>query len=76
MGAQAPDLGGRQVSLLLDTRIRPETNAKQRPAGNPAGRRRKRGRYTLERYPMIINTGLRTDIPAFYTPWLLDRLRD
>ena len=25
---------------------------------------------------MIINTGLRTDIPAFYTPWLLDRLRE
>ena len=25
---------------------------------------------------MIINTGLRTDIPAFYTPWLLNRLRE
>lgn len=24
---------------------------------------------------MILNTGLRTDIPAFYTPWLLGRLR-
>lgn len=25
---------------------------------------------------MIIHTGLRTDIPAFYTPWLLNRLRE
>lgn len=25
---------------------------------------------------MIIQTGLRTDIPAFYTPWFLNRLRD
>lgn len=25
---------------------------------------------------MIINTGLRTDIPAFYTPWLLRRLEE
>ena len=24
---------------------------------------------------MIIHTGLRTEIPAFYTPWLLNRLR-
>ena len=24
---------------------------------------------------MIIQTGMRTDIPAFYTPWLLNRLR-
>lgn len=24
---------------------------------------------------MILQTGLRTDIPAFYTPWLLNRLR-
>lgn len=25
---------------------------------------------------MIINTGQRTDIPAFYTPWFLNRLKD
>ncbi len=25
---------------------------------------------------MIINTGQRTDIPAFYTPWFLNRLRE
>lgn len=25
---------------------------------------------------MIINTGMRTDIPAFYTPWFLNRLRE
>lgn len=25
---------------------------------------------------MILNTGLRTDIPAFYTPWFLNRLRE
>ena len=25
---------------------------------------------------MILNTGQRTDIPAFYTPWLLNRLRE
>ena len=25
---------------------------------------------------MIIHTGLRTDIPAFYTPWLLNRLKE
>ncbi|MGN0746570.1 MAG: DUF1848 domain-containing protein [Aristaeellaceae bacterium] len=25
---------------------------------------------------MIIHTGLRTDIPAFYAPWLLNRLRE
>ena len=24
---------------------------------------------------MIIHTGMRTDIPAFYTPWLCNRLR-
>ena len=25
---------------------------------------------------MIIQTGMRTDIPAFYTPWFLNRLRE
>ena len=25
---------------------------------------------------MIVNTGQRTDIPAFYTPWFLNRLKD
>lgn len=25
---------------------------------------------------MLLNTGLRTDIPAFYTPWFLNRLRE
>ena len=25
---------------------------------------------------MILNTGLRTDIPAFYTPWFLNRLKE
>ena len=25
---------------------------------------------------MILNTGLRTDIPAFYTPWFLNRLQE
>ena len=25
---------------------------------------------------MIINTGMRTDIPAFYTEWLINRIRD
>ena len=25
---------------------------------------------------MIIQTGMRTDIPAFYTPWLINRLRE
>ena len=25
---------------------------------------------------MIINTGMRTDIPAFYAPWFLNRLRE
>lgn len=25
---------------------------------------------------MILHTGLRTDIPAFYTPWLINRLRE
>ena len=25
---------------------------------------------------MIIQTGQRTDIPAFYTPWFLNRLRE
>ena len=24
---------------------------------------------------MILQTGMRTDIPAFYTPWFLNRLR-
>ena len=26
--------------------------------------------------PVIINTGLRTDIPAFFAPWLVNRLRE
>ena len=26
--------------------------------------------------PMILQTGLRTDIPAFYTPWFLRRLEE
>lgn len=25
---------------------------------------------------MILHTGMRTDIPAFYTPWFLNRLRE
>ncbi|MBQ5758572.1 MAG: DUF1848 family protein [Schwartzia sp.] len=25
---------------------------------------------------MIINTGMRTDIPAFYSEWLMNRIRD
>ena len=25
---------------------------------------------------MILQTGLRTDIPAFYTPWFLNRLTE
>ena len=25
---------------------------------------------------MIINTGMRTDIPAFYSEWLLNRIRE
>ncbi|MBR5429046.1 MAG: DUF1848 family protein, partial [Firmicutes bacterium] len=25
---------------------------------------------------MIINTGQRTDIPAFYAPWFANRLRE
>ena len=25
---------------------------------------------------MIINTGMRTDIPAFYSKWLMNRIRE
>ena len=25
---------------------------------------------------MIINTGMRTDIPAFYSKWLLNRIKE
>ncbi len=25
---------------------------------------------------MIINTGMRTDIPAFYSEWLMNRVRE
>ena len=25
---------------------------------------------------MIINTGMRTDIPAFYSKWMINRIRD